>query len=204
MSHTLPDSIFTLNGWCTREKAEFLYNLVVKSESELTVELGVFAGRSLIPMALAHKAQGKGHVYGIDPWQKSASTQNYDTQDANYQWWNNLNHDAIYTCFLKSLHDYLVDDITTTIRTTSSAHSTVDTFAPESIYILHQDGNHSEDTSCTEIELYTPKVRKGGYWVMDDTDWETTRKAQELILTKGFIEVHDAKAWKVYQKLTSQ
>jgi hypothetical protein len=194
----LPESIFTLNGWCTREKADFLYNLVLKSESALTVELGVFAGRSLIPMALAHKALNKGVIYGIDPWEKSASTQNYPAEDANYQWWNTLNHDAIYTCFLKSLKDYDIEDITKVIK--SKSKDSVDIFAPESIYILHQDGNHSEETSCNEIALYADKIRKEGYWIMDDTDWETTKKAQEFILTKGFIEVYDAKAWKVYQK----
>ena len=74
--------------------------------------------------------------------------------------------------------------------------------------MLHQDGNHSEEMSCLDIELWSNKIKKKGYWLMDDTNWPTTQKAQKLIITKGFIEIDvdngfgkiEGREWKLYQK----
>lgn len=195
----LPDSIFSMDGWCTREKAQRIYELVINHKPSQVVELGVFAGRSLIPMALGLVANQKGKITGIDPWCKNASTENYDEQDANHKWWNSLDHELIFNRFVASLTQHQVQDVTSYIRSTSrECHHQ---FATESIDILHQDGNHSETISCEEIELYADKVRSGGVWIMDDTNWETTRTAQALILTKGFELFEDHTEWKIYVKV---
>ena len=65
-------------------------------------------------------------------------------------------------------------------------------FENESIDFLHQDSNHSEETSCMEVELYHSKVKRSGIWCFDDTDWPTTQKAQELLISKGYTEVYNA------------
>jgi hypothetical protein len=70
----------------------------------------------------------------------------------------------------------------------------------ESIDFLHQDSNHSEEISCEEVELYHSKVKPDGIWCFDDTDWSTTKKAQQLLLTKGYTEVYNAVSWKIYRK----
>ncbi len=62
--------------------------------------------------------------------------------------------------------------------------------------------------SCLDIELWSNKIKKKGYWLMDDTNWPTTQKAQKLIITKGFIEIDvdngfgkiEGREWKLYQK----
>ncbi len=195
---TLPESIFALEGWCTREKAQKLYDVVISVKPESIVELGVFAGRSFIPMALALKANGKGCITGIDPWAVSSSIENYDSQDQNHLWWNGLDHEKIYNCFKSSIKDYDISTISTHIRATSK--ECVDTFTSDSIDIMHQDGNHSETVSCDEIEIYASKIRPGGLWIMDDTDWESTRKAQRLILEHGFTMVEDFTSWVIYKK----
>ena len=69
-----------------------------------------------------------------------------------------------------------------------------------SVAVLHQDSNHSEQISSAEVMLWTPKLRSGGYWVADDTDWVTTRRAQALLLQKGFALLEDHTTWKVFRK----
>lgn len=194
----LPESIFQMHGWCTKEKATRLHQLVKERKPDVTVELGVFGGRSLIPMALAHKNLSHGICYGIDPWKNCSSVQNYDVNDPNYQWWNNLDHEMIYKSYLAALQHYGVYDIVKTYRDESK--NVVDMFQVESIDILHQDGNHSEETSTEEVLLYTPKIKKGGYWIMDDTDWDSTTKAQSTLLEKGFILIEDHTSWKLFYK----
>lgn len=200
MTNTLiPDSIFELDGWCPKEKGLIMYDLVIKSKSKLTVELGVFGGRSFIPMALAHKALGIGKCVAIDPWQNTSSTTNYSETNDNYKWWNNLDHEAIYNKFVDSLNKYEVFDIVDIIRKESK--DTISYFKDDSIDVLHQDGNHSEGTSSEEVNLYASKIKKNGYWIMDDTNWETTYLAQKLLLSKGFVLIADHKEWKIFQKI---
>ena len=194
----LPESIFSIEGWCTREKAHKLYDLVIDIKPDKVVELGVFAGRSFIPMALALKSNEKGMITGIDPWDSTASLENYNPGDTNHTWWNDLDHNHIYNCFISSLSDYEVKPFSNYLKRTSK--QCVDIFQDESIDILHQDGNHSEATSCEEIKIYTPKIKPGGLWIMDDTDWDSTFKAQELILESGYTLQEDFRSWVIYKK----
>jgi predicted O-methyltransferase YrrM len=62
-----------LPGWCTKEKAYTLASLVIGTRPAVIVEVGVFGGRSFLPMALALKELGKGMAIGIDPWSPAAS-----------------------------------------------------------------------------------------------------------------------------------
>jgi hypothetical protein len=195
----LPESIFTMHGWCTKEKATRMYELIREAKPNVTVELGVFGGRSLIPMALAHKHISQGVCYAIDPWQISASTENYDVNDPNYQWWNKLDHGLIYNSFINALNLYGVKDIVKVYKELSK--NTLHLFEDESICVLHQDGNHSESTSTEEVLLYAPKIKKGGYWIMDDTDWQSTTKAQNTLMSLGFELLEDHVAWKIFQKV---
>jgi hypothetical protein len=193
-----PESLFLKPGWCTKEKTERLYNLVKDTKPELTVEFGVFGGRSLIPMALAHKNNNKGKIIGIDPWEKEASIASYDTEDPNYKWWFALDHNAILKSFVTSLHEYKLNDIVEYHR--KKSNEVINMFDDMTIDILHQDGNHTEHISSEEVELFNKKIKPGGFWLMDDCDWPTTRNAQELILTKGFSLYEDHIAWKIFKK----
>ena len=42
--------------------------------------------------------------------------------------------------------------------------------------------------------------REFGITLADDTDWPTTRRAQEMLLERGFGVVEDHGAWRVYRK----
>ena len=59
--------------------------------------------------------------------------------------------------------------------------SALDHFADESIDILHVDGNHTQDIALGDVQMYLPKVKKGGYIWLDDANWETTHLAREFL-----------------------
>jgi hypothetical protein len=44
------------------------------------------------------------------------------------------------------------------------------------------------------------KVKKNGFWVFDDTNWETTQKAQKLLESYGYKEIYDSGSWKIYKR----
>ena len=172
----------TLHGWCTPEKAVHLYNLVLDHSNPLCVELGVFAGRSLLPIALGAMHVG-GNVVGIDAWTKEACEQGVN-DIANTEWWNAIDYDFFYNYTLKLMTDTGLSEITRLLRCTSL--DAVSQFEPNSISILHQDSNHSQEVTVNEVNLWHNRLKIGGYWIFDDTDWPTTQVAQSLLLEKGY------------------
>lgn len=188
-----------LHGWCTVEKASHLYNLVLEHEAPLCVELGVFAGRSLVAIALGAKAKN-GTAVGIDAWSKEACEQGVN-DIANTEWWNNIDYDFFYNYTTKVMSDAGVSATTSLIRSKSSDVSNY--YTSNSISVLHQDSNHSEEVTVEEVNLWYDKLKIGGYWIFDDTDWPTTQTAQGLLLEKGYELIFTEKdgKYKVFKRI---
>lgn len=187
------------NGWCTREKARALALLVMSLRLEITVEIGVFTGKSAIAMALAHKHVGRGRVVCIDPWDAQASAEGYE--GANKEWWEKeVNHDAIYQEFVANAARFRVSQYTDVRRAKSD-----DVTPPRDIGILHVDGLHTIQ-AMKDVTRFAPNVLPGGIVVMDDTDWQNAgqfqvREAVNALLAIGFIELYKLGTGAVFQKL---
>jgi hypothetical protein len=169
-----------LEGWGTTEKALNFIDLVLEVKPDVCVEIGVFGGRSLYPVASALKFLNHGIVYGIDPWDKFECIRYYDPVEdsANLIWWGKLNLNYIYSSYAAMLRKYELEKYCVTLRMTSeSAASEI-----EQIDILHIDGNHSEQASLRDVSLYLPKVRTGGYIWMNDSSWPERQEAVDLLL----------------------
>jgi hypothetical protein len=179
-----------IEGWCTKEKAITIAKLI--KPSDFCVELGVWGGRSMLPMCF----MTKNIVIGIDSWSKEASLEG-ENSEANDDWWSAINYDSMFEYTKNLLTNYKCYN-SRLIREKSIVVS--HKFTDESIDVLHQDSNHSEKISCKEVELYYNKVKKNGYWIFDDTDWETTKKAQNLLVNYGYQEVYDSGSWKIYRR----
>lgn len=191
----------SFHGWCTVEKARKIIELVGQKKPDLSVELGVYAGRSLLPLAVASKHYNPhSKVIGIDAWSKDASLEGTNSQ-ANNEWWAKIDYNYFINYTIELLKRFHANDITQLWRVKSVDVS--NKFEDQSIGILHQDSNHSEEVSTAEVELYWNKVVPGGYWIFDDTNWETTKHAQELLKSKGYTEIYSAaqNEWKVFQRL---
>lgn len=200
----LETTIPSLHGWCSLAKAKQMYELVLACDHDrgpVCVELGVFAGRSLLAIALGARATN-GKAFGIDAWSKDASAQGVN-DTANTEWWNNIDYEFFYSYTQNVLKDAKVDEHTTLIRDTSTVQHVVDQFADESISMLHQDSNHSEAITIAEVNLWCNKVKIGGHWVFDDTDWPTTELAQDLLLQKGYelVFTEQEGKHKVYRRI---
>jgi hypothetical protein len=192
LNNILKNDWDSIEGWCTREKALKMIEYI-KPNTQCCVELGVFGGKSLLPIALFCK----NRVIGIDAWdcQNTLEGQNDIEND---KWWSKIDFDKMYIYTQNLMKKYNCSNVEL-LRTTSEK-AVVD-FSDDSIDFLHQDSNHSEEISCKEVELYAKKVIIGGIWVFDDTNWNTTLKAQSLLIDYGYIKIHHATTWAVYQRI---
>lgn len=172
-----------MDGWCSAEKAEALKDVVMTSKPKLAVEIGVYGGRSLIAIALSLKAVGEGgYVIGIDPWDAEVSAQGFPEGDENRKWWARLNHsDVMHRCERHIGFNKVGEQVTLLRLTSNEAHRVLGTAKEPFIDLLHIDGNHSEECSVADVEHYVPFVRPGGVVVFDDTNWGTTKHAQEIL-----------------------
>ena len=170
--------IESMPGWCTIEKATKLYDIVIESNSQLTIELGVFGGRSLLPLAFAHKHKDSGVVIGVDAWNKFASLEG--TNDpANNEWWEKIDYNEIYDGCAKAIQDNHLYNWCSIIRMKSEQFAIL---CPDnSVDVIHADSNHSEEITTKEVQLFLPKLKPGGIWIADDTGWPTLQKAISML-----------------------
>lgn len=168
----------TLHGWCPKEKADRMMELIVKTSPDVVVELGVFGGSSFLPMAAALQYQGKGVAYAIDPWYTAPCLEG--NQGANYDWWASVDLEKIMQHFIKKMHEQKLDARYQLMRKTSK--EALPSFKDGSINILHIDGNHAEESALFDAKNWLPKVRSGGYIWFDDANWPTTKKAIDYLL----------------------
>ena len=137
-----------------------------------------------------------GKVIGIDAWNKDSSLSG-ENDIENNNWWATIDYEYMYTYTLNLMKKYNCNNVEL-YRTNSS--DAIQYFENESIDFLHQDSNHSELISCNEVNLYYNKVKKNGIWVFDDVNWETTKKAQELLVNYGYTEIYNHGNWKIYKR----
>ena len=194
---SLENKINSMEGWCTGFKANIISNLTKKIQDNngscTAVEIGVFGGRSLL--ALGYQLNQPSHVFGVDPYSAQESL-NHQVEQANINYWSKIDYDKIKNGAFNGIREK--QDVISMLVMTSAQASKL--FADELFDVIHLDGNHSEETSCMDVELWFSKLKKGGYWIMDDTHWETTQRAINLLKEKGLVEIENYKEWSIYIK----
>ncbi len=171
-------------GWLSPERGCEMADLVLAAQPETIVEIGTFAGRSLVSMGLALKYLGRGRIFGIDSWKKSDCLEG-ETK-ANQDWWNhNVDLHEMHKRAAEAIWTYGLDDYAFLIR---AASQRLPRLFPGGIDLLYIDGGHTEAASCRDVELYLPQLNTNGFVYFDDIAWTnekgelTTQKAQEMIL----------------------
>ena len=169
-----------LGGWCTEEKARVIAELVLERDLRTAVEIGVFAGRSLLPVAWAMRRKGTGLVFGVENWSCDTATQ-FEHSAVNDAWWTMVDFMQIKRMFIERL---LAADLLAQVRIIEApserAHHLFD-----SIDFLHIDGGHSVIGAILDVVNFLPKLRGRGILVFDDVDWETTQPALTLVEHSG-------------------
>jgi predicted O-methyltransferase YrrM len=167
-------SMKELHGWCSEEKASTLIDIILANKPQKIVEIGVWGGKSLIPMAYAVKANGSGAVYGIDPWSAQESADGMD--GVNYEWWSQVDHELVYQSLVSSIKKFELENQIVLVRDTSENAPLI-----SDIDILHIDGNHSDEASFIDVSKWVPCVKSGGLVIFDDVNWGTTGRAVSLL-----------------------
>ncbi len=184
-----------LEGWCSETKASILMDIILERRPQIVVEIGVFGGKSLVPMAFAVQRNGYGVVYGVDPWTEDASEQGME--GANKDWWGSINHNKILRGLQDRIAEFGLGDTIELLRYTSIE-------CPEiyNIDILHIDGNHSEEASFIDVTKWVPLVKSGGIVIFDDLDWASTNKATAW-LDANCVRLQEVKGdnvWAIWMK----
>lgn len=199
------DYLEKINGgnWSTDEKKKKLYDLVIKASEEfkdihaLSVEIGVFGGVSLFCMAAAHKHIKKGYAIGIDSWDNVTPLEGTNHPDNN-AWWKTLDIKSVFNAFVK---DTTREDWSGYVKYLKGrSDSFAGEFADESITVFHQDGNHNVECITKELELWSPKVKTGGYWICDDTNWVEAKDGYAKLPSFGFELIEDFTTWQIWKK----
>jgi len=154
-----------LEGWCSELKSNTLIDLVLKVKPSIIVEIGVWGGKSLIPMACALRANGKGTIFGIDPWDNSASIDDL-SEEVNVQFWKWADHEGIMRGLVNKIEQFGLRKQIILIKSTSEDASII-----PGIEILHIDGNHSKKASMHDVKKWVPLMKSGGWIVFDDMTW---------------------------------
>lgn len=194
----LEESVPKMEGWCSVEKAKRLCLLCADSPPYEGIEIGVFGGRSLLAMALGCAVAGAGYITGFDPYDAASSLEG--TQDPNSgssQQWANFDYEKILHDANLTLESRSLQPFARIIRERSLKG--VERYRDGSINLLHQDGNHEESVASAEVRAFAPKMAYGGLWIMDDVNWSTLVKPQQMLLSVGaqIVEFHDG--WAIYQ-----
>lgn len=185
-----------LHGWCSVPKAQTLAAAVLALRPALTLEIGIFGGRSFLPMAMAHKETGNGICWGIDPWLPGESVQGQKNKD-DVDFWQKVDHELVYRDFLSNLGPLGVQNVVKVIRSSSNA-----ILSPPVIDLLHIDGNHGEQAH-TDARRFSPAVRIGGLCFLDDLDWAGggVRRAEAVLKSGGFVLLFTQDTGAMYQKV---
>jgi hypothetical protein len=187
-AHVLAHFNTVTDGWCWEDKAIKLAEVVWTLKPKLTVEVGVFGGKSFIPMAavVAHLDQNTGNhsAVGIDAWAAAAALEN-NLGTAHEQFWKDQAMlDAVHARAIGRCNALACRNVKLVKAWSANA---INDFGSGEIQVLSLDSNHSEETSSRDVMTWWVKLAKGGVFIFDDTAWESQQKAVNWLKERGEV-----------------
>ncbi|HEY1258814.1 MAG TPA: class I SAM-dependent methyltransferase [Stellaceae bacterium] len=180
----LKDVVARLPGWCPEEKARWMVDRILDGGYKTAAEIGVFAGRSVFPIAFAIAANKGTAVYAVDAWENEAATSS-PTEYQNDVWWDNVDLVGVKNSFLREI---ISQNLTGVIKIfelpSNSAYLAIKNKIGRSIDFLHIDGAHSETQANFDVTHWSELVTPGGMIVLDDIDWPGVRDAAVFLSDK--------------------
>jgi predicted O-methyltransferase YrrM len=168
-----------LAGWCSLQKALWLAELVSNSNATKICEIGVYGGRSLLPMAIAARRHPDAVAYAVEPWSNSVAVA-CATDEVNDQWWSRVDLKAIKDRFLSAVMACGLTGIVKIVELSSNEARMAFLANPDNRFdVLHIDGSHAEAQALADVVDWLPLVAPGGIIVLDDIDWDTVKMARD-------------------------
>lgn len=173
------------HGWTTPNKAKILASAVIALRPKISVEIGVWAGKGMISLALAHRHIASGMVYGIDLYSPIVSAEG-QVNPADKDWWSKQDHDAMFKIAGDNIIKYGCQNVCQIVRKKSC-----EVVPMKEIGILVVDGNHGTE-SIKDFKRYCPNVTIGGLLFADDLNWSggSVSQAVSLVGSMGFKELY--------------
>ena len=156
-----------LEGWCSLRKADELVRLVLENKVHCAVEVGVYGGRSLVPIGAALKSTG-GVAFGIDAWSNTVAVRSADRPE-DRTWWSEVDLRPIKAALLRFIADHALSEQLRLVELDSAAaFAAFSSMGTNPIDLLHIDGGHSGDRALSDVVTWGSLVRPGGIIVVDD------------------------------------
>jgi hypothetical protein len=172
-------------GGCSAIKAFALADLVTAEHLTDFVEVGVYRGRCLLSVAAAFSALRRGKAVGIDPYTVADALQD-DTHHVGVavnEWARAFDWEGLHSEVSETIDALGLGGRCELWRTTSQQAAS--RFPDSSIDMVHIDGNHDRAAVEDDIDLYLPKLRPGGFVILDDVSWESIRPAYLRMLDRA-------------------
>jgi predicted O-methyltransferase YrrM len=190
-------------GRCDETKGNVIKDLIIETNAQLCVEIGVFKGASLMYFAEALEIT-KGKVIGIDPYSIGTLKNEIPDKSLNSYIYDVLFKDQIvldnlYDGVLKVINENELNNTVSLVRSKSEDYH--NNLEKESIDILHIDGNHDEEYVTKDILLYLPLIKNGGYIIMDDITWPGVINSINNHLNKETILIKSYGDFSVHKKI---
>jgi len=189
-----------LEGWCTTEKALKLVEVIITNQIHQIIEIGIYGGKSLIPMALAVKeVNPAGRCFGIEAWDTKIAIEE-KTSIENDDWWAKLDIIRIKNDFLKYITQSSLTEIIRIIElpVTEGLAIFMKKRYRNKIGLIHIDGNHSERQAFHDVKMAYTILPADGVIVLDDIDWHSLAKAHTW-LRKRSKTIFEASSFGIYQ-----
>jgi hypothetical protein len=179
--HQIP---IDFGGGCSLSKAYLMAELIRWHDLQVTVDIGVYRGRSLFPQAVSHRSFTNGVAYGIDPWSATEAKQ-YDCclelRKKIGQFLERTDFEDLYQGVKALINKYKLEDHCFLLRCTSAG--AISFFNENELYfdMIHIDGNHDTRIVMNDVNSYLPRLKKNGFVFLDDASWESVKPAYEQI-----------------------
>jgi hypothetical protein len=184
------------DGWSSKEKVAALVGAILAMRPAVVLEIGIWSGKSFIPMAMAMQhIKSTGVVIGIDPWSADASAQGMDGE--HLKWWANVDHNRIFKLFNEEMLKFDLHPFCKIFRCRSDEWKIPDDLV---IDLLHIDGNHGEQASVFDVDVFASRVRIGGLVWMDDSAWAA--KAVGKMYYWGFQRLFELDRGIMFQRIS--
>lgn len=170
-----------LPGFQSDQRQKQMAQLVFDQSPNIVVEIGVYGGRSLIPVALAMKRNRRGMIIGIDPWDSKIHHEGLSSHNED----GDLSQEDLDNAHRKmwgAVEEYGLHDYVNIIRA-KSCGVFLTPLLDKRVDILHVDGAHGAAQVERDIYMFASMVRSGGFVWMDDTTWPTVKKACRILET---------------------
>lgn len=195
-----------------------------RSEQLHFLEIGVYKGQVVSLWALISKMLNLSvQIHAISPFKGNLKTSKNKFIEkiqrlnpifrSNRKVGNNYEDEDYLSCMWSIFSEFnLTTDIVKIHKGYSTEESIYNSFSADSFDIIYIDGDHSYKGCLFDIEMYAPKIKRGGFLIMDDASWfipgdkfwkgyESVSKACEVIPEMGFENVLNIGHNRLFKKI---